>query len=330
MERIPPPGVGQPHEPAREQTPQPDGSASGAVPADAPPAPQTNASPADAPQSPVSAAVRPRGRAGWRPWTAWAAILTGFGATVLGGMLVAIVATIMGASVSDPSPGVNIGLTFFQNLALIGAALLFASMTGRPAGPDFGLRRTRLWRAVGLLLAIWVGFYAVSAVWVAALGLDERQTLPDELGIAGSTLNLVLVVVLITVVAPIGEELFFRGYFFGALRNWKGFLPAALITGIVFGAIHIGSAPIGFTVPLAVFGFGLCLLYERTRSLYPCIALHALNNSVALGLTQKWTWEILPTMVGSVIASLTLAALLAHVLAGRAGAAAGPLPQPAG
>jgi len=278
----------------------------------------------------VSAAVRPRGRAGWRPWTAWAAILTGFGATVFGGMLVAIVATIMGASVSDPSPGVKIGLTFFQNLALIGAALLFASMTGRPAGPDFGLRRTRLWRAVGLLLAIWVGFYAVSAVWVAALGLDERQTLPDELGIAGSTLNLVLVVVLITVVAPIGEELFFRGYFFGALRNWKGFLPAALITGIVFGAIHIGSAPIGFTVPLAVFGFGLCLLYERTRSLYPCIALHALNNSVALGLTQKWTWEILPTMVGSVIASLTLAALLAHVLAGRAGATAGPLPQPAG
>ena len=330
MERIPPPGVGQPHEPAREQPPQPDGSASGAVPADAPSAPQTNASPADAPQPPVSAAVRPRGRAGWRPWTAWAAILTGFGATVLGGMLVAIVATIMGASVSDPSPGVNIGLTFFQNLALIGAALLFASMTGRPAGPDFGLRRTRLWRAVGLLLAIWVGFYAVSAVWVAALGLDERQTLPDELGIAGSTLNLVLVVVLITVVAPIGEELFFRGYFFGALRNWKGFLPAALITGIVFGAIHIGSAPIGFTVPLAVFGFGLCLLYERTRSLYPCIALHALNNSVALGLTQKWTWEILPTMVGSVIASLTLAALLAHVLAGRAGATAGPLSQPAG
>ena len=330
MERIPPPGLGQPHEPAHEQPPQPDGSASGAVPADAPPAPQTNASPADAPQPPVSAAVRPRGRAGWRPWTAWAAILTGFGATVLGGMLVAIVATIMGASVSDPSPGVNIGLTFFQNLALIGAALLFASMTGRPAGPDFGLRRTRLWRAVGLLLAIWVGFYAVSAVWVAALGLDERQTLPDELGIAGSTLNLVLVVVLITVVAPIGEELFFRGYFFGALRNWKGFLPAALITGIVFGAIHIGSAPIGFTVPLAVFGFGLCLLYERTRSLYPCIALHALNNSVALGLTQKWTWEILPTMVGSVIASLTLAALLAHVLAGRAGAAAGPLSQPAG
>ncbi len=186
-------------------------------------------------------------------------------------------------------------------------------------------------RAFGLLLAVWFGFYVVSAIWVTALGLDERQTLPDELGVAGSTLNLILVIVLITMVAPLGEELFFRGYFFGALRNWKGFWPAAIITGAVFGAIHIGSAPIGFTVPLAFFGFGLCWLYQRTGSLYPCIALHALNNSVALGLTQKWSAaEIGPLMVGAVIASLALARLLARVLDGKAARLAPPLAQPAG
>jgi len=213
---------------------------------------------------------------------------------------------------------VNIGLTLFQNLALVTSALIFARIAGRPGAADFGLVRPRIGRAFGLLLAVWFGFFAFSAAWAAALSLHERQTLPDELGIQDSSLNLALVIVLITVIAPLGEELFFRGYFFGALRNWKGWLPAAIITGLVFGAIHIGSAPIGFTVPLAGFGFGLCLLYHRTGSLYPCIALHALNNSVALGLTQKWTWEIAPLMVGAVIASLTIAWLLARSLGERA------------
>lgn len=281
------------------------------------------------------------GRSAWRPWTAWAAILTGFGVTIIGGIIVSIFAMAAGGSVSDPSPGVNIGLTFFQDLALIGAAVLFAHMAGRPLAADFGLRspaadapdgtqrRRALGRAALLLLGLWLSFYAFSAIWAAALSLSEEQTLPDDLGIDGSALNLALVVVLITVVAPLGEEIFFRGYFFGALRNWKGFWPAAIITGLVFGAIHIGSSPIGFTVPLAFFGFALCLLYQRTGSLYPTIALHALNNSVALGVMQKWTWEIPLVMAGSVLASLTIATMLGRALGARARGATGPSPQPA-
>ena len=45
--------------------------------------------------------------------------------------------------------------------------------------------------------------------------------------------------------------------------------------------MHVGSAPVLDLVPLAVLGFGLCLLYRYTGSLYPCIAAHSLNNSLA-------------------------------------------------
>jgi membrane protease YdiL (CAAX protease family) len=110
------------------------------------------------------------------------------------------------------------------------------------------------------------------------------------------------------VLAPVAEELFFRGYFFTALRNWKGVWPAAILTGVVFGAIHAGSAPVGYLVPLAVFGFALCLLYWRTGSLYPCIVLHALNNSLAFGVSQGWGWEIPLVMLGA--NAVILAALL--------------------
>ena len=100
---------------------------------------------------------------------------------------------------------------------------------------------------------------------------------------------------------------------------------AAIITGVVFGGIHAGSAPVGFLVPLAFFGIGLCLLYHYSGSLYPCIALHALNNSIALCATLKWSWQVPVTMVGSTFAALTLAAGLARLLGDRRA----PAPAPA-
>jgi len=59
---------------------------------------------------------------------------------------------------------------------------------------------------------------------------------------------------------------------------------------VTFGLAHVLSSPIGFIVPLAALGAILCLLYEWTRSLYPCIALHALNNSVAFGVADGRVW----------------------------------------
>ncbi len=200
------------------------------------------------------------------------------------GIVVIVIAGIFGASTSDPPPGINIGLTVGQNLALAGAAIGFAALFGRPSASDFGLRRAPIGRSAALLVAVWIGFFVLSAIWAVALSLDETQELPDELGANGPLLNVLAVVVLITVIAPLGEELFFRGFFFGALRNWHGPWLAAILTGVVFGLIHTGSSPVGYLVPLAFFGVGLCLLYHWTGSLYPSIALHALNNSIALGV----------------------------------------------
>ncbi|MEA2156117.1 MAG: protease family protein [Solirubrobacteraceae bacterium] len=254
------------------------------------------------------------GAASWAPWTSLAALFAGLVVTVVGSTIVAV-ATGNTSDLKDPPPGVNIALTLFQNVALISAAVGFAFLAKRPSAADFGLRRPlQLRRAVWLLAAVWAAFYAFSALWVTALGLHETQELPDRLGADRSTLNLLAVVVLITVIAPLGEEIFFRGYFFGSLRNWRGAWPAAISTGVIFGLIHLGSAPAGFLVPLGFFGFGLCLLYHFSGSLYPCIALHALNNSIALGATLKWSWQIPVTMVGSVAGALLIASVLARVL----------------
>jgi membrane protease YdiL (CAAX protease family) len=280
------------------------------------------------PDSATPVAPQPEGNARWKPWTAPVALVAWLFVTLVLTLVVALVAAALGYPLDKPPPGVNIAGVFAQDLAMIGTVIAFASFVGRARGVQFGLVRTAIGKAAGAMIAVWIGFIVFSLIWKAAISLDDPQTLPDELGIDGSTLNLVLVVVIIAVLAPLGEELLFRGYVFAALRNWKGFLPAAIITGLIFGAVHIGSSPIGYALPLACFGFGLCLLYQWTGSLYPCIALHALNNAFALGVDQKWGWEIAPMMVGAAAVSVGLAALLSRALASRPDRSAGPLPAP--
>ncbi|MGH2896194.1 MAG: CPBP family glutamic-type intramembrane protease, partial [Solirubrobacteraceae bacterium] len=62
-------------------------------------------------------------------------------------------------------------------------------------------------------------------------------------------------------------------------------------------------------IPLGFLGFVLCLVRWRTRSLYPCMALHSANNALALGVNQL-SWSA-PAILGLVIASwLVIAAVV--------------------
>jgi membrane protease YdiL (CAAX protease family) len=88
-------------------------------------------------------------------------------------------------------------------------------------------------------------------------------------------------VLLIVVMAPICEEVCFRGMLFSGLRERLPLIAAAAISGAIFGGLHALTG-ISAVPPLIVFGFLLALLYEKTGSIIPGILLHALNNSVAL------------------------------------------------
>jgi membrane protease YdiL (CAAX protease family) len=106
-------------------------------------------------------------------------------------------------------------------------------------------------------------------------------TEPKQKDIAESFGPTAVQVLLIVIAAPIAEETCFRGMLFGGLREKLPRLAAALICGLIFGALH---ALTGITAvpPLIVFGFLLALLYERTGSIVPGILLHMINNSIAL------------------------------------------------
>lgn len=93
--------------------------------------------------------------------------------------------------------------------------------------------------------------------------------------------------------APIGEELYYRGYMQGVLRKKHSFLYAAMISAAFFGIRHATHLfflwpllPVGamafWVISAFVFGLLMSYLYEKTNSLYPPILIHFMVNFIAI------------------------------------------------
>lgn len=241
-------------------------------------------------------------------WMPLAAFTIAFGA---GGVAFAILAAILGSDVD--SPGVTLGATFVQNTVLVVAMVVLASAGGARVTPaTFGLRRVDPLRVAGLATALFLLFYAFLLAW-SQLDPGAEDDLATDLGAHESTPALLAVIFLTLLMAPVVEELFFRGFLFGSLRRVMAWPAAAVFAGVVFGAVHLGTPAI-FLVPLAVFGGLLCWLYQRTGSLIPGMAVHAFNNALALGVSLEWSAG--QVVLGLIAAPLVVVAI-ASAVAGR-------------
>jgi uncharacterized protein len=252
----------------------------------------------------------------WPPWMAPVALLGGLVLAAVGGLLLDIPAALLfGVKITSSHlpPGLSIADTVVQDIGFVLVAVCLAQLGGRTVRSwQFGLRRPGVgwWPAAGLILLLLIAFILISVIWSAIVHPEKEKTL-EQLGSNEGATLLVLSAGLTCVVAPMCEEFLFRGFIFTSLRNWAGTLGAAVITGLLFGGVHVGSAPALDLVPLAALGFGLCLLYRFTGSLYPCMIAHALNNCVAFAGLENWGWQ------GAVLVVCALSAIGAIVLAAK-------------
>ncbi|HYF25367.1 MAG TPA: CPBP family intramembrane glutamic endopeptidase [Baekduia sp.] len=283
------------------------------------PDPPRHPEPPVLPEVPEGVTPAPRDTApAWHPLVAFSAFIAAFLAAGVFGSIVLVAS----GDTDDPPAWANIAATLLQDVALIGAALGFAALAARPRAWHFGLRPVRRLRAaVGWTVLAYVAFIAFSALFLTAVGADQTDDLPQDLGVDESTAAAIGIGVLVCVGAPLVEEFFFRGYLYGAFRRWRGPWVGAILVGVLFGAVHAGGSDAAYLVPLAALGVGFCLLYERTGSLYPPIVLHAVNNSVAFSVSMDFSWQVPLVMVGSLA---VIAAILALVRQ-----ATGPAPRPA-
>jgi uncharacterized protein len=202
------------------------------------------------------------------------------------GFLVAIAATFFLAAIAgigvaaaggdlDDRGFIFVG-TLIQDAALIAAAVFITADYGRVSPRTFGLvpfgRSAFKW-----LVAAFFAYYALAIVYALIFSPPEEE-LPKELGAEDSVGLAIATGVLLIAVAPVAEELFFRGFLYQAFRNSFGIWPGAILSGLVFGVIHFEFFKL---VQLAILGVILALLFEKTQSLWPPIMLHAINNTLA-------------------------------------------------
>jgi membrane protease YdiL (CAAX protease family) len=237
--------------------------------------------PPERPELPEGATPR------WPAWYAGVGFLVALIATLV---VVGIVAAATGATSDEDNPTFTVIATFLQGMIFIGTAVLFASFVRKPRAEHFGLRPTRFWPAVGWAALGIASFYVLVAAYSALVQPDAEQSVAQDLGADQGTLGLIAAGFMVICVAPAAEEFFFRGFFYRALRSRYSVLAAAAIDGLLFGVIHYdfsGADALLILPPLGALGFMFCLVYERTGSIYPVIALHALNNAIAFGVTVE-------------------------------------------
>ncbi len=217
----------------------------------------------------------------WRPWFAFAGFA---GSLVCTLVAVGIILAIAGVGEDDDSPVVTVVATLIQGIFFVGVALVLARSVAPPRPWHFGLRRAPLWSTVGWAALGMLAFYVLTATYATIVDPQAEQDVTDSLGAGDGTLGLIAAGLMVIVVAPFVEEFFFRGFFYRSLRTRYPIALAALIDGVIFGLIHFGfDGADGLLIlpPLAFLGVIFCLVYEKTKSLWAVIGMHAFNNTIA-------------------------------------------------
>ena len=128
-----------------------------------------------------------------------------------------------------------------------------------------------------------IGFIAAYTAFLDAAGLDSLQ--PDQ-GITEEAIlgggGLALSVLMVVVVGPFAEEVFFRGFIFAALRQRLGLIWALAVGGAIFAVFHVEPT---IMLPIFVTGVLLAWLYHKTGTIWPPLVAHALQNALALAVS---------------------------------------------
>ena len=169
------------------------------------------------------------------------------------------------------------------------AVLLFYLVVMRGLQPMdlFGLRRQGFLRSLGMAVAFIVPTWAVVGIvaqlvsqWLKLFWPDQTaQVLVEAFRNTTTPSVRILVIFAAVVIAPLVEEIVFRGFVYGVVKRYTDGYFAALTSALLFALIH---GHVGSLVPLTVLALIFCLAYEITGTLLVPMCMHALFNAASL------------------------------------------------
>jgi len=176
------------------------------------------------------------------------------------------------------------------------ASLVWLYSQLKPLRLDFsaiGLRWQGWWKEVGWgIVGYLTAFpWMAGALFVFALVVKNfhlprpYHPIQDTLERGPNAPMLTFLFILAAVLAPVMEEIFFRGALHGALRQWGGPLVGAVLSATFFALLHPQTATLPiFGLPIFALGVLFACLYELRGSLIPNIVAHGINNGLVLAI----------------------------------------------
>ncbi len=222
-----------------------------------------------------------------------------------GAAFAALAVRLMPPGDSATMAAMAISMVSFQGAALAWVHL-FLSQHGTGWGEAFGLARRNYGRCALMVVAVMplviAGVFGLAKGSEVALEWAYDQTLwswlKPEPQLAVKLLKehwspgvIALQGFAALVLAPVGEEVLFRGILYPLLRQRSRALAAA-VTGVLFAGVHF--YPVGF-LPFAFLSLALVAVYEMTRNLFAPILLHSLFNTlnfVVIVARPKWAEQV--------------------------------------
>ena len=172
---------------------------------------------------------------------------------------------------------------FFLEAILLITALRFGPYKYKYGLATLGLRKAKIGTKTlpYLVLVASIGLSYIYISTVVATGAEWLQPRPLPTGYIDGILSHVAIFTLLVLLAPIAEEVFFRGFLLPVLTLRWGFLAGSGITSLLFAASH---GDLGMIVPAFGAGMLFAWLYHRTRSLWSCIIAHGIQNLLAFAV----------------------------------------------
>lgn len=175
----------------------------------------------------------------------------------------------------------NFGLLVISNLVILAVIVGYARLKGNRLS-DLGLRPAKLSGYLWVIPATLAYVFLVTVVFAVLpfifpqLDLNQNQDIPfiDARG----TFEMIVAFIALIIVAPVAEEIIYRGWLFGGLKKRLGVPLAMVLSSIGFALVH---GQINVMIDTFVLGLILAWLYYYTKSIWPAVVLHALKNSIA-------------------------------------------------
>lgn len=173
-------------------------------------------------------------------------------------------------------PGLFTGLT---ELGLL-VPIWWLAMRKYGVGWDaLGIRRFDA-GALGVGCGLMLMSFLFNLVWAALLSFFGQRAQVDLVPIFAELSSPWWLLLAGIVVAPVVEELFFRGFLYAGLAERYSWQKAAVISSALFALIHLQPFAIA---PIFILGFIFAYLYRRSGSIWPAVLMHVSTNALGLG-----------------------------------------------